>query len=91
MIHEEYTITHRVIGEKTTVEHLISVVPYEDLFNIIDRIRPVANDEIVIKVIDKTLNANKEAENRTNAVYQAFSQNLEQRMNEPIDHDDLPF
>jgi hypothetical protein len=91
MIHEEYTITHRVISEKTTVEHLISVVPYEDLFNIIDRIRPVANDEIVIKVIDKTLNANKEAENRTNAVYQAFSQNLEQRMNEPIDHDDLPF
>ena len=60
MIDSEYTITHRVIGEQTTVEHNISVIPHEDLFNIINRIRPAKTDEIVIKVIDRNDNDNRE-------------------------------
>jgi hypothetical protein len=53
MIDEAYTITHRVIEDHTTVEHNISVIPHEDLYSTINRIRPSFNDEIVIKITDK--------------------------------------
>jgi len=64
MSNEEYVLTHRKQKFGKTVENLISLIPNENMFDLIKRIRPSADDEIVIRVMDYTLEANKEAKQK---------------------------
>jgi len=55
----EIVLMHRQLtlkGER--VEHLISLVPHESLMSTISRIKPKSGDEIVIKVLDDTIQPN---------------------------------
>ena len=59
MSNEEYVLTHRKQKFGKTVENLISLIPNENMFDLIKRIRPSADDEIVIRIMDYTLEATK--------------------------------
>lgn len=84
----EFSLIHRRIKDDgTKTEQLISLVPTEDLSNLIDRINPKANDEIVIKVVDKTVEANTEAIRRIDSMHSVFNRPI---INTPPE-DDLPF
>ena len=72
----EFVILHRIKSDYNTREILISVVPNESLMSTIGRIRPAANDEIVIKVVDDRIEANKEA---TAIINDMFASHEEQR------------
>ena len=77
MTNSEYTITHRKVQQDfTTVEHLISIVPFEDLFQTINRIHPSASDEIVIKIIDENLLANIEARKSMEEQYWSYHEEV---------------
>lgn len=82
---------HSLKGER--VEHLISLVPHETIMSAIGRIRPESGDEIVIKVLDESIDPNKAADQ---IMYHMMS--LHHELNNtnvirsgPDDKDDLPF
>ena len=55
-----FDIVHRTFDTaRNKIENSILVLPHEDLNNLIGRIKPTSDDEIVIKIVDPNIHANQ--------------------------------
>jgi protein associated with RNAse G/E len=94
----EFVIIHRKKGKREAKENLIASIPNEGIYNLISRIKPNGDDEIVIKVVDYDLIPNIEASRVLTDMYESSAEERKLAIltggtteTGVQDKDDLPF